>query len=181
MKQRTFSLKRGLLSDLQVSEAKAELALQKILGGRLMGQQSFRLWCWRLLLVSCFLRTVNACVYKRSISVTVAKQENSNGSFWNTMTNIQILWFSLEDLSCVYRVECVSRSLTRGVGDWSMKAAEVDETVGAQEEVGNQGCDYVQLTYNDTGGRNQKHITNPDIYKGNNKLMKRPLTVFIFT
>ncbi len=73
-----------------------------------------------------------------------------------------------------------NRNLTGGVGDWSMKAAEVDEAVGTQEEVGDQGCNCVQLSCNDTGVRNQKQITNPELDKGNHKLMKTPWTVFSF-
>lgn len=37
-----------------------------------------------------------------------------------------------------------------------MKAAEVDEAVGTQEEVGDQGCDSVQLSCNETGEREIK-------------------------
>lgn len=41
-----------------------------------------------------------------------------------------------------------------------MKAAEVDEAVGTQEEVGDQERNGVQLSCKDTGERNQKHVTN---------------------
>lgn len=39
--------------------------------------------------------------------------------------------------------------LTRGVGDGGMEAAEVDEGVGAQEEVGDDWGDGVELSFRD--------------------------------
>lgn len=41
--------------------------------------------------------------------------------------------------------------LTRRVGDGSVEAAEVDEGVGAQEEVGDDGGDGVELSFRDPG------------------------------
>lgn len=42
-----------------------------------------------------------------------------------------------------------SRPLTRRVGDGGVKAAEVDEAVGTEEEVGDDGSDGVQLRWED--------------------------------
>lgn len=44
--------------------------------------------------------------------------------------------------------------LTWGVGDGGMETAEVDEGVGAQEEVGDDGGDGVKLGFGDPGREN---------------------------
>ena len=46
------------------------------------------------------------------------------------------------------------------VGDWGVEAAEVDQSVGAEEEVGDDGSDGVQLSWSRerTGGATMVHF-----------------------
>lgn len=52
--------------------------------------------------------------------------------------------------------------LTGRVGDGGMEAAEVDEGVGAEEEVGNDGSDGVELSFKNPGRKGQLVGLHPE-------------------
>lgn len=50
--------------------------------------------------------------------------------------------------------------LTRRIGDGGVEAAEVDEGVGAQEEIGDDGGDGVELSFRDPRERGDSGLGN---------------------